>query len=93
MRRESNRNSKEQQNYMALLGIPSSVGSQSSHRSQQKGPPKERDIISVEQPLESSFSSLPEIQEIDEDDENRTKSGASSRRQTGVQMGDGKEYE
>ena len=67
MRRESNRTSKEQQNYMALLGIPSSVGSQSSQRSQQKGPTKERDIISIEQPLESSFSSLPEIQEIDED--------------------------
>ena len=78
---------------MALLGIPNSVGSQSSQRSQQKGPQKERDIISVEQPHDGSFSSLPEIKEIDEDDENRTKSGASSRRQTGVQMGDGKEYE
>ena len=78
---------------MALLGIPNSAGSQASQKSQQKGSQKERDIISVEQPLESSFSTLPEIQEIDEDEENRTKSGASSRRQTGVQTGDGKEYE
>ena len=52
IRRESNRTSKEQQNYMALLGIPNSVGSQSSQRSQQKGPQKERDLVTIEQPLE-----------------------------------------
>ena len=71
----------------------STTGEESEMLAQDQAISKQLNKILMSQSKGDTYLNEMRLEEIDEDEENRTKSGASSRRQTGVQTGDGKEYE